>query len=33
MKGGKKRERDYPLEEDKYQYFTAKEMSMQGYYS
>lgn len=23
---------DYPFEEDKYQYFTAKEMSMVGYY-
>lgn len=23
---------DYPFEEDKYQYFTAKEMSMAGYY-
>ena len=24
---------DYPLEENKYQYFTAKEMNIQGYYS
>ena len=24
--------RNYPLEEDKYNYFTAREMNMQGYY-
>ena len=24
---------DYPLDEERYQYFAAREMSMQGYYS